>query len=120
MAADYAYVGVFLVVGLLFVVVNVDVLSRLLRPSNPLPEKLTTYECGEDPIGISWIRVHIRYYLYALVYVIFAVETIFLIPWAVVFRELGLFAFVEMMLFIAILFVGFAYAWKKGALEWVA
>ncbi len=119
MASDYAVVGVFLVVGVLFVIVNIDVVSRLLRPSNPQPEKLTTYECGEDPIGGSWIRVHIRYYLYALVYVIFAVETIFLYPWAVVFRKLGLFAFVEMMLFIAILLVGFAYAWRKGALEWV-
>lgn len=119
MAADYVVVGVFLVVGVLFVVVNVDVLSRLLRPSNPQPEKLTTYECGEDTVGASWIRVHVRYYLYALVYVLFAVETIYLVPWAVVFRKLGLFAFVEMMLFIAILLVGFAYAWRKGALEWV-
>jgi NADH-quinone oxidoreductase subunit A len=119
MAADYAVVGVFLVVGVLFVVVNVDVVSRLLRPSNPQPEKLTTYECGEDAIGSPWIRVHVRYYLYALVYVIFTVETIFLYPWAIVFRKLGLFAFVEMMLFIAILLVGFAYAWRKGALEWV-
>ncbi len=119
MAADYAVVGVFLVVGVLFVVINIDIVSRLLRPSNPQPEKLASYECGEDPIGGPWIRVHIRYYLYALVYVIFAVETIYLYPWAIVFRKLGLFAFVEMMLFIAILLVGFAYAWRKGALEWV-
>ena len=119
MPADYAVVGVFLVVGLLFVVINIDIVSRLLRPSNPQPEKLSPYECGEDPIGGAWIRVHIRYYLYALVYVIFAVETIFLYPWAVVFRKLGLFAFVEMMLFIGILLLGFAYAWRKGALEWV-
>lgn len=120
MASDYGVVGVFLVVGVLFVVVNIDIVSRLLRPSNPLPEKLSTYECGEDPIGGPWIRIHIRYYLYALVYVIFAVETIFLYPWAIVFRKLGLFAFVEMMVFIAILLVGFAYAWRKGALEWAA
>jgi NADH-quinone oxidoreductase subunit A len=119
MAQDYAVVGVFLVVGLLFVVINVDVVARLLRPSKPHPEKLAPYECGEDAIGSPWIRIHIRYYLYALVYVIFAVETIYLFPWAVVFRELGLFAFVEMMLFIGILLVGFAYAWRKGALEWV-
>lgn len=120
MASDYGVVGVFLVVGVLFVVVNIDIVSRLLRPSNPQPEKLSTYECGEDPIGGPWIRIHIRYYLYALVYVIFAVETIFLYPWAIVFRKLGLFAFVEMMVFIAILLVGFAYAWRKGALEWAA
>ncbi len=119
MAGDYAYPGIFLLVGLLFVLVNVEILSRLFRPKNPNPVKLSPYECGEEPIGISWIRFHIRYYLYTLVYVVFAVEVVFLIPWAVVFRTLGFFAFVEMMVFILILFVGFAYAWKKGALEWV-
>lgn len=119
MAQDYAVVGVFLVVGVLFVILNVEVISRLIRPHRPDPMKLTTYECGEEPIGIGWIRVHVRYYLYALVYIVFAVESVFLFPWAVVFRRLGLFAFVEMMIFIAVLLVGFAYAWRKGALEWV-
>ncbi len=119
MAGDYAYPGIFLLVGILFVFVNVEILSRLFRPKNPNPTKLSSYECGEEPIGISWIRFHVRYYLYTLVYVVFAVEVVFLIPWAVIFRGLGFFAFLEMMIFILILFVGFAYAWKKGALEWV-
>jgi NADH-quinone oxidoreductase subunit A len=119
MAADYAYVGFFLIVGVLFVILNIDILSRIIRPRNPTPRKLTTYECGEEPIGIGWIRFHVRYYMYALVYIIFAVETVFLFPWAIVFREMGLFAFVEMMVFIGILLVGLAYAWKKKALEWV-
>mgnify|MGYP005846697883 CR=1 FL=1 len=119
MASDYAYVGLFLLVGVLFVVFTVEVLSRLLRPSKPNSEKLSTYECGERPIGGSWIQFHVRYYLYALVYIIFAVETVFLFPWAVVFHRLGFFAFIEMMVFIIILLVGLAYAWKKGALEWV-
>jgi NADH-quinone oxidoreductase subunit A len=119
MAADYASVGFFLLVGGLFVVLNVELVSRLIRPVNPNPQKLSTYECGEEPIGIGWVRFHVRYYLYALVYIVFAVETVFLFPWAVVFQELGWFAFVEMMIFIAILLVGLAYAWKKKALEWV-
>jgi NADH-quinone oxidoreductase subunit A len=115
MAADYAYVGFFLIVGVLFVILNIEIIARIIRPHHPSPQKLTTYECGEEPIGI---RFHVRYYLYALVYIVFAVETVFLFPWAIVFRELGLFAFLEMMVFIGILLVGLAYAWKKGALEW--
>ena len=118
MAVDYAYVGFFLIVGVLFVVLNIEVVSRIISPHNPNPQKLTTYECGEEPIGIGWIRFHVRYYLYALVYIVFAVETVFLFPWAVVFRELGLIAFIEMMVFIGILLVGLAYTWKTGALEW--
>jgi NADH-quinone oxidoreductase subunit A len=119
MASEYAYVALFFVVGALFVVFNIDVLSRLVRPAKPTPEKLTTYECGEDPIGGSWVRIHVRYYLVALVYILFAVETVFLFPWAVVYRSLGMFAFIEMVIFIVILLVGLAYAWKKGALDWV-
>lgn len=119
MASQYAYVALFLVVGALFVVFNIDVLSRLVRPAKPTPEKLTTYECGEDPIGSPWLRIHVRYYLVALVYILFAVEIVFLFPWAIVYRSLGMFAFIEMMIFIVILLVGLAYAWKKGALEWV-
>jgi NADH-quinone oxidoreductase subunit A len=119
MAADYAYVGFFLVVGVLFVILNIEVLARLVRPRRPNPQKLSSYECGEEPIGIGWVRFHVRYYLYALVYIIFAVETVFLFPWAVVFRRIGMVAFIEMMVFIAILLIGLAYAWKKKALEWV-
>src|SRR5574337_284489 len=118
MAADYAYVGFFLIVGVLLVILNMEIIARIIAPHNPNPQKVTTYECGEELIGIGWIRFHVRYYLYALVYIVFAVETVFLFPWAIVFRELGLFAFLEMMVFIGILLVGLAYAWKKGALEW--
>jgi len=119
MAADYASVGFFLLVGILFVVLNIEIVSRIIRPRRPSPRKLSSYECGEEPIGVGWIRFHVRYYLYALVYIVFAVETVFLFPWAVVFAKLRLIAFIEMMVFIAILLVGLAYAWKKGALEWV-
>lgn len=93
-------------------------LSRLLQPRNPHPMKLSTYECGELPEGDSWIQFNIRFYVIALVFLIFEVEIVFLFPWAVVFKQLGMFAFVEMMIFVFILLVGLAYVWAKGDLEW--
>lgn len=92
--------------------------SKLLRPQGAYPEKLTTYESGMEPIGGAWIQFNIRYYMFALVFVIFDVETVFLYPWAVAFSRLGLLAFVEALIFIAILVIALAYAWRKGALEW--
>lgn len=92
--------------------------SWLLRPATSGPERRTTYESGMEPIGGAWIQFNIRYYMFALVFVIFDVETVFLYPWAVAFSRLGLLAFVEALIFIGILVVGLAYAWRKGALEW--
>ena len=89
-----------------------------LRPDNPNPIKNDTYECGVETVGPSWIQFNFRYYYFALLFVIFDVEVIFLLPWAVYFRQLGLFGLIEMALFILILVVGFLYAWKKEALEW--
>jgi NADH-quinone oxidoreductase subunit A len=94
-------------------------LSKLLRPRNPYPEKTINYECAELPIGSSWIQFNPRFYIFALIFVIFDVEAIFLFPWAVAFGQLGLYALVEMIVFIAILFFGYFYAWKKGAMKWV-
>lgn len=88
------------------------------RPQKPDPVKLSTYECGMETIGTSWKQFNFRYYLYALLFVIFDVETVFLYPWAVHFKQLGLFAFIEMLVFILILIVGWVYAWRKHALEW--
>lgn len=93
-------------------------LNRLVRPSVLRAEKLTTYECGVDPIGGGWSQSTVRYYIFALLFVIFDVEAVFLFPWAVIFEELGVFAFVEMMIFIAILALGLVYAWRKKVLEW--
>jgi len=91
-----------------------------LRPAGtPLPEKYTTYECGEEPVGSAWIQFNIRFYVIALIFIIFDVEVVFLLPWAVVFRKLGMFAFVEGLIFLAILAVGLAYVWRKGDLAWV-
>ncbi|HIK54644.1 MAG TPA: photosynthetic/respiratory NAD(P)H-quinone oxidoreductase subunit C [Synechococcales cyanobacterium M55_K2018_004] len=92
--------------------------SQILRPKRSGVERRTTYESGMEPIGAAWIQFNIRYYMFSLVFVIFDVETVFLYPWAVAFSKLGLLAFIEALIFIAILVVGLVYAWRKGALEW--
>jgi NADH-quinone oxidoreductase subunit A len=114
----YASVLVFLavIVGLLLVML---VLWKLLRPARFSEEKLTTYECGEQPVGNAWIQFNIRFYVFALIFVVFDVEAVFLLPWATVFRELGLVAYLEGLVFIAILVVALAYVWRKGDLAWV-
>jgi NADH:ubiquinone oxidoreductase subunit 3 (subunit A) len=108
----------FLVVVIGFVVVNL-VLWKILRPSRWSEEKLTTYECGENPQGSAWVQFNIRFYVFALIFVIFDVEAVFLLPWAVVFRDIGFLAWAEGMVFIGILLVALAYVWRKGDLEWV-
>jgi NADH-quinone oxidoreductase subunit A len=92
--------------------------ARALSPHRPLPEKLTTYECGIDPVGEGWSQSQIRYYIYAFLFVVFDVESVFLFPWAVIFEKLGYAAVVEMGIFILILAVGLLYAWRKGVLKW--
>jgi len=88
------------------------------RPNHPGPIKNDTYECGVETIGPSWIQFNFRYYYFALLFVIFDVETVFMYPWAVHFKQLALFGLVEMAIFVAILLVGYLYAWKKRAMEW--
>ena len=96
------------------------VLQYLLSPrDNKGGEKLTSYECGELPVGSAWVTFNIRFYVIALIFLIFDVEIVFLFPWAVVYQELGLLAFIEAFLFVAILVVGFVYIWAKGDLDWV-
>jgi NADH-quinone oxidoreductase subunit A len=118
MLDSYGTVGIFLVVSVGFVVVTLGI-ARLFRPQRPTPQKLSTYECGEPTVGSSWVQFNVRYYIFALLFVIFDVEVAFLIPWAVVFKQLGLFALVEMLIFVGILLFGLLYAWKKGVLKWV-
>jgi NADH-quinone oxidoreductase subunit A len=123
MLFDFANVLVFTVLGLGFVGVTLF-MGRLLRPSNPQARKLSTYECGEPAAGSAWVNFNIRFYIVALIFIIFEVEIAFVFPVAAVFRRWvesgqGLFAFVEILLFIAILFLGLIYAWAKGDLEWV-
>ena len=116
--ATHSSVLSFLFVGIAFVVVNL-IAWWILRPSRFSEEKLTTYECGENPQGSAWIQFNIRFYVFALLFIVFDVEVVFLLPWAVVFKRLGPLAFVEGLVFILILVVALAYVWRKGDLEWV-
>jgi NADH-quinone oxidoreductase subunit A len=118
MLTSFATVLAFVAVVLAFLVVNL-IVWKVLRPSRFSEEKLTTYECGENPTGSAWIQFNIRFYVFALIFIIFDVEAVFLLPWAVVFSELGMLAFVEGLVFIGILVVALAYVWRKGDLEWV-
>ena len=115
---QYVTIGVFALVGTLLVFGTLQ-LSRLVRPSVPHPEKLTTYESGIDPIGQGWSQANVRYYIFALLFVVFDVEAVFLFPWAVAFDRLGLYGLLEMVAFIGLLLFGYVYAWRKGGLEWV-
>ena len=122
MLHEYGYIAIFtgvavvlpasmLVISWLFSLVRV-------RPQHPSPIKLSTYECGVETVGGSWVRYNFRYYYYALLFVVFDVETVFLYPWAVHFNQLKLFGLLEMAIFILILLVGYVYAWRKGAFQW--
>jgi NADH-quinone oxidoreductase subunit A len=114
------YVPIFVFVAIVAVLIPLTLwIFRLIRPSNPTREKLMPYECGIDPIGDSRGRYTVRYYLIAILFVVFDVETIFLFPWAVQFKLLGVFGLVEVVIFLVILVVGYFWIWKKGALEWV-
>jgi NADH-quinone oxidoreductase subunit A len=94
-------------------------LSRLVRPSKPNADKLTAYESGVDPVGSGWSQSQIRYYLFALLFVMFDVEAVFLFPWALRLEQFGVFGLVEMGVFVLILLLGLVYAWRKGVLRWV-
>jgi NADH-quinone oxidoreductase subunit A len=114
---SFASVGIFIILGVVFVVVTL-MIARLIRPQRPSDAKLASYECGEQPVGSAWIQYNPRFYIFALLFVIFDVEVIFLFPWAVAYKSLGVFALVEMLIFIGILLIGLIWAWKKGVLKW--
>lgn len=116
---DFAALGVILALGIALAAGMLGV-NRLMRPRVPAAEKLVTYESGVDPVGEGWSQSTIRYYVYAFLYVIFAVDAVFLFPWAVVVERIGSAAAVEMGIFIGILVVGLVYAWKKGVLSWTS
>ncbi|TFH21060.1 MAG: NADH-quinone oxidoreductase subunit A [Myxococcales bacterium] len=116
------YIPVAIIFALTGIVVAVMVsLNRLLGPRRTRPESWTTddvFECGNPTTGTAWARFSVKFYMVAILFIVFDLEVVFIYPWAVVFRELGMFGFVEMMMFVAILTVGLAFAWRKGALEW--
>lgn len=116
---SYALVGLMLAVGVGFVAVAFGA-NRLLRPHRPTREKLLGYECGVDPVGDGWAQSHVRYYVYAFLYLVFAVDAVFLFPWATVFAAPGYGAatLVEMGVFLGFVAAGVGYAWAKGVLTW--
>lgn len=115
---QYSYVAIFAIVGMLYVIM-VLIVSRILAPHHPSKEKSFPYECGLIPVGEPWGQLNTRYYIIALLFVLFDVETVFMYPWAIVFRGLGWAAFLGMFSFIAIIALGLIYAWKKNVLRWV-
>ena len=117
MLTDFGRIFIFFIIGVIFVAGGL-VTAWLVHPKRWYPNKLTSYECGEEPIGNSWVKFNIRFYVIALIFLIFDVEIVFLFPWAVVFRKLGTFAFMEMLVFLGILMVGYVYVWVKGDLDW--
>jgi NADH-quinone oxidoreductase subunit A len=128
MISEFGFLLLFIIGAILFVSIALTV-AKLIRPSRPNIEKLTTYECGEEPIGNSWGQFNVRFYIVALIFILFEVEIIFLFPWATVFANKNLisqskglwgwFALLEAVLFVGILAIGLVYAWRKGFLEWV-
>ena len=116
----YNYFFIFLLIASFIPILTFSI-SKILTPisnNDQGPEKLTSYESGIEPMGDAWIQFQIRYYMFALVFVIFDIETVFLYPWAMSFNKLGLSAFIEALVFVFILIIGLVYAWRKGALEW--
>ncbi len=117
MLSDWQFILMFSVIALVFPGAPI-LIAQLINPKKPNPIKQSTYECGVETVGDTWIQFKVQYYIFALVFVIFDVEAVFLFPIAAAFNELALFAVIEIILFVVILLVGLGYIWRKGALEW--
>jgi NADH-quinone oxidoreductase subunit A len=114
---QYLVVGIFAVAAVLMVGAMLGV-GRLIRPTRPQPQKYIAYESGVDPVGLGWSQSQIRYYVFALLFVMFDVEAVFIFPWATRLEAMGVFGLWEMVVFIVILALGLVYAWRKGVLRW--
>jgi NADH-quinone oxidoreductase subunit A len=117
MPIDYLPILIFWIIAIGFALVTLF-LSAILGKHKPTPQKMVPYECGMDPIGAARKPFAVKFYIIAMLFIVFDIEAVFLYPWAVIFRELKLFGLIEMAVFIGILLIGFIYVWKKGALEW--
>jgi NADH-quinone oxidoreductase subunit A len=115
--SEFTFVGILIVVAALLPIVGLGLAWRI-RPKKPNAVKQSTYECGIESIGDAWVQFRAQYYIYALVFVVFDIEAVFLLPWAVAYSQLPLFALAEAVIFILILILALAYAWRKGALRW--
>jgi NADH:ubiquinone oxidoreductase subunit 3 (subunit A) len=114
----YLYAGILLAAGFVFVMVAM-VMVHILSPHRRTKEKLQTYESGETPIGSAWVQYPLGFYIFALLFVAFDVDIVFIISWAVIFKQLSLFGFFEILIFIVTLAIGLAYAWRKGVIRWI-
>ncbi len=114
----YLYAGILLVAGFVFVIVTM-IVANLLAPHKRTKEKLQTYESGETPIGSAWVQYPLGFYIFALLFVAFDVDIVFIIAWAVIFKQLSVFGFFEILFFIIVLALGLAYAWRKGVTRWI-
>ena len=117
MLTEFGRIFIFFLVGIVFVAGGL-LTAWVVRPKRGYPNKLTSYECGEEPVGNSWVKFNVRFYVVALIFLVFDVEVVFLFPWALVYQKLGSFALIEMFIFLAMLAVGYAYVWVKGDLDW--
>ena len=118
MLNDWIFIGIFLLLAPISPALSL-LIPRLIAPRKPNPLKSETYECGVETYGETWVQFKAQYYIFALVFLIFDIEIVFLYPWAVAFEQLPLFAVMEGVIFILILIVGLLYTWRKGVLEWV-
>lgn len=117
MLTEFGKIFIFILLGIIFVIITLF-LSKLVRPNRPTLEKLKVYECGENPEGSPWVKFNIRFYVVALIFLIFDVEVVLLFPWALVYKEFGVYGFVAGLIFLLVLGLGMAYEWRKGDLEW--
>jgi NADH-quinone oxidoreductase subunit A len=115
---QFTFIGVFLIVALTIGIAPIAI-AFFLRPKKPNPRKAETYECGLQPHGDAWVQFKVQYYVFALAFLVFAVEAAFLLPWALAYHALGLYAVIEAIIFILILLAALVYVWRKGALEWM-
>jgi len=113
----YLFIGLFVLLAFVFAILPI-ILAKFIAPKKPSPSKNDIYECGMEAEGDTWIQFHVQFYIFALIFLIFDVETIFIFPWAISFQKLGGEAFLAMVIFIGILFLGLIYEWRKKTLEW--
>lgn len=117
MLTEFGKILIFMMLATVFVVV-VFIISKLLSPNRPTKEKYLTYECGENPQGSPWVKFNIRFYVIALIFLIFDVEVVLLFPWALTYKEYGFYGLAVGLIFLLVLGLGMAYEWRKGDLEW--
>ncbi len=117
MLTEFGKILIFLILGIVFVIITLFI-YKLIRPNRPTFEKQKVYECGENPEGSPWVKFNIRFYVVALIFLIFDVEVVLLFPWALTYKEFGVYGFLVGIIFLLVLGLGMAYEWRKGDLEW--